>query len=93
MRKAGLCILLTFVFLAIVSVSVFLYHANKPRELRTVYMMPEYKDTARVEAEVLAPKPPPKPQASYDSFLADIVEEEIKQADDVGVSDEEVEDF
>lgn len=90
-RIRWLHILVTLICLAVVS--IFVYHANKPRETRTVYMLPEYKDTARVEAEVLEPKPPPKPQPSYDTFLADIVKEEIKQVDDDGVSDDEVEDF
>ncbi len=78
--------------LAIIFLSVKFYRmANQEPETNVTYGMPKYKDTAELEVNVLPGKPPPKPEAAYNEFIQDIVEQEIEGFDEV--SDDEVEEF
>lgn len=87
MRKGWLYILLVFVFLAIVSVSIFVYQVNKPKEPRTVYVLPE--SGKRVSATVLKASSPPTPQVRKP-----VVNEEPERIDaSTEVDDTELQEF
>ena len=97
MRKAALCILLTLVFLAIVSVSIYVYQVNKPRDPRTVYMLPEPNaDRAEILKRATTPRRPlyePVKTESKSSRLSSVTSNEVKtEADNAALEyDEDLE--
>ena len=88
----GKSILIGIALVIIASIGVFIYQGNKPEpEPNITYVMPEYKDTAKVEAEIVPPNPLPTPEPSYNDFVNDIIEGELENLDTA--RDEEVEEF